>query len=213
MSRNTGNKSAGQGRGSPLLTGILVGMVVGVALAAGLAWFILKSPSPFLSKEQPVVAKPLPEIAKPAAPVEAVKPAAQAAAAASGVGDGKPRFEFYKVLTDKQDATVAVPEKTADKPKVIESKPVLPQAATASTATSTTYYLQAGSFSNADDAEKLKAKLTLLGMEVNVQTATIPDKGVWHRVRVGPYKGMEEVNSARSTLKQNGVEATPTRAQ
>ncbi len=213
MSRNTSNKSAAPGKSSQLLTGILVGMVIGVALAAGLAWFIMKSPSPFVNKEQQVMVKPLPEFAKP---VEAAKPVSQSApVAASGVGDGKPRFEFYKVLTDKQDATVTVPDKAADKPKASESKPVVPQAApgSAATAAKETYFLQAGSFSNADDAEKLKARLTLLGMEVNVQAATIPGKGVWHRVRVGPYKGADEMNSARNTLKQNGVESTPTRAQ
>jgi len=204
MSRVTGNKPAAPSKGSQLLTGILVGMVVGVALAAGLAWFILKSPSPFVNKEQQVAVKPLPEVAKPA---EAAKPVAPpASVAASGVGDGKPRFEFYKVLTDKQDATVAVP----DKPKASESKPAVSQATPAA---KETYFLQAGSFSNAEDAEKVKAKLTLLGMEVNVQAATIPDKGVWHRVRVGPYKGADEMNSARNTMKQNGVDATPMRAQ
>lgn len=205
MSRNTGNKSSAPRKsGSPLLTGILVGMVVGVGLAAGLAWYILKSPSPFVNKEQPVAAKPVAEVAKPAAkPVEAAKPAELSAqAAASGVTDGKPRFEFYKVLTDKQDATVAVPGKTADKPQ-----------AAAAPAVKEIYYLQAASFSNADDAEKLKAKLTILGMEVAVLTANIPDKGVWYRVRVGPYKGAEEMNSARATLKQNGIDATPMRGQ
>ncbi len=43
MSRNTGNKSAAPRKGgSPLLTGILVGMVIGVGMAAGLAWYIMK---------------------------------------------------------------------------------------------------------------------------------------------------------------------------
>ena len=208
MSRNVGNKSAAPRKSSsPLLTGILVGMVVGVGLAAGLAWFILKSPSPFVNKEQPVAERPMVEVAKPVkAPVAAAKPAepstpASGVAAASGVGDGKPRFEFYKVLTDKQDATVAAPNKAADKPQA------------AVPAAKEIYYLQAASYSNADDAEKLKAKLTLLGMEVKVLTATIPDKGVWYRVRVGPYRGAEEMNGARSTLKQNGVDATPMRGQ
>lgn len=216
MSRNTGNKSAAPGKGSQLLTGILVGMVVGVGLAAGLAWFILKSPSPFVNKEQQMVAKPLPEVAKPAAPVEAAKPLAQSApVAASGVGDGKPRFEFYKVLTDKQDGAVAVPGKAADKPQAAESKPAVKQAAPSITAPAVkeVYFLQAGSFSNADDAEKLKARLTLQGMEVNVKTVTIPDKGVWHRVQAGPYLGADEMNRARASLKQNGVEATPIRGQ
>ncbi len=73
--------------------------------------------------------------------------------------------------------------------------------------------MQAGSFPKADDAEKLKAKLALLGVEASVQSATIPDKGVWYRVRVGPYKSAEELNRARNFLKQNGVDSTPIRAQ
>jgi cell division protein FtsN len=73
--------------------------------------------------------------------------------------------------------------------------------------------LRAGSFSNVNDAENLKAKLALLGVEANIQTATIPDKGVWYRVRLGPYKNADEMNHARAFLKQNGVDSTPMRAQ
>ena len=121
--------------------------------------------------------------------------------------DGKPRFEFYKVLTDKQDTAVAAPAKPANKPQpaksqTTDSKPI---------AANEPYFLQAGSFSNADDAEKLKARLALLGIESNTQTATIPDKGVWHRVRLGPYKNADELNRARALLKQNGVDASPIR--
>ncbi len=207
MSRNTGNKPAAPRKsGSPLWAGILLGMIIGVGMTAGLAWYILKLPSPFVQKE-PAAARPLPDIAKPAASTAA--PSAQSAVAASGVVDGKPRFEFYKVLTDKQDATVVAPAKPADKPqpakpRAADSKPV---------AADEPYFLQAGSFPNADDAEKLKARLALLGIEAGTQTATIPDKGVWHRVRLGPYKNADEMNSARILLKQNGVEATPMRAQ
>ncbi|HYR05340.1 MAG TPA: SPOR domain-containing protein [Gallionella sp.] len=209
MSRNTGNKSATQpGGGSPLLTGILIGMVIGVGMAAGLAWYIMKSPSPFVQKEQ-VALKPPADIAKQAALVAAATPTTQSAVAASGVVDNKPRFEFYKVLTDKQDAAVAAPAKPADKPQ-----PAKPQTVDIKPAvTSELYFLQAGSFSNADDAEKLKARLALLGIEASTQIATIPDKGVWHRVRMGPYKNADEMNRARSLLKQNGVDATPMRAQ
>ncbi|MCW5605614.1 MAG: SPOR domain-containing protein [Burkholderiales bacterium] len=48
----------------------------------------------------------------------------------------------------------------------------------------------------------------MLGIEASIQTITLPDKGVWHRVRVGPYTGVEELTRARETLKQNGVETT-----
>lgn len=217
MSKSTGNKSGGarKGGGSPLLTGILVGMVIGVAMAAGLAWFIMKSPSPFVKNEQVVAAKP-PVAAKPQAQPAAVVPgaapgtapmaqsaASSVAASASGVSGDKPRFEFYKVLTDKQDAAVTPAAKPADKPQP-ESKPV---------AVSGPQFLQAGSFSNVADAEKVKAKLAMIGMEASIQTATIPEKGVWHRVRLGPYKSADEMNKVRATLKQNGIDATPIRAQ
>ncbi|MDO8465083.1 MAG: SPOR domain-containing protein [Gallionella sp.] len=201
MSRNTGNKPAAPRKsGSSLLTGILVGMVIGVGMAAGLAWYIMKSPSPFVQKEQ-AAAKPLMDVAKPAVPAEAP---------ASGVSEGKPRFEFYKVLTDKQDAAVVAP---ADKSRIITQPLVDNKAESKPLAAGDPHFLQAGSFSKADDAEKLKARLALLGLESSIQTATIPDKGVWYRVRLGPYKDMDELNRTRDSLKQNGVEATPTRTQ
>jgi cell division protein FtsN len=74
--------------------------------------------------------------------------------------------------------------------------------------------VQAGSFQNPADAEKLKAKLAMIGMEANVQTVSLPEKGMWHRVRLGPYKGQDEANNAVNQLKQNGVaNATSARIQ
>lgn len=205
MSRSTGNKSAAPRKsGNPLLTGILVGMVIGVGLAAGLAWYIMKSPSPFVQKE-PVVAKPSPEAVKSSAPAVSAAANQPTVVPASGVVDAKPRFEFYKVLTDKQDANVAAPAKPVNKANIAESKPV--------GTIIETQFLQAGAFANADDAEKLKAKLAFLGVQANIQVATLADKGVWHRVRLGPYKNAEELSRVQILLKQNGVEATPVRAQ
>jgi cell division protein FtsN len=202
MSRVAGNKSAAPKKsGNPMLAGILMGMVVGVALAAGLAWFILKSPSPFVSKEQVVkpsmeISLPAVEIARPA--VEVAKPRVDAVDGASGVEEAKPRFEFYKVLTDKQDATAEAAPKPAEKAKPADSK-------------SAPKYLQAGSFANAADAENLKASLAMKGLETSVQTATIPGRGEVHRVRVGPFQSEQEMTSARGTLKLNGLDAAPVR--
>ena len=194
MSSNTGNRSAAPRKGgNQLMAGILIGMVVGVVFAAGIAWYMMKSPTPFLQKT-PLADKP-PALLNPQSP--------PAGTADSNVSD-KPRFEFYKVLTDKQDKTIVAPPKPADKTRAADSKP---------SAGYEPHLLQAGSFQNAGDAEKLKAKLALLGVEANVQSANIPDKGVWYRVRLGPYKTAEEENNARSFLKQNGVDSTPIRTQ
>jgi len=194
MGSNTGNRSAAsRNNRDQLIAGILIGTVIGVGLAAGIAWYMMKSPTPFLQKVP--LADKLPAVPN--------LQSAPAATAGSGVSD-KPRFEFYKVLTDKQDKTIAAPPKPADKTRVSDRK---------QSDGYEPHLLQAGSFQNVDDAEKLKAKLALLGVEANVQSANIPDKGVWYRVRLGPYKTADEENIARNFLKQNGVESTPIRVQ
>jgi cell division protein FtsN len=54
----------------------------------------------------------------------------------------------------------------------------------------------------------MKAKLALLGLEAVIQTATIPDKGVWHRVRVGPFVQIDDINKARTELVKNNIDST-----
>ncbi len=73
--------------------------------------------------------------------------------------------------------------------------------------------LQIGSFSNVDDAEMLKSKLALLGIDAYIKTMAIPDKGVWYRVKSGPYKSADDLSRMRGYLKQNGIDSTPMRAQ
>ncbi|CAH1905947.1 Sporulation related domain-containing protein [Candidatus Nitrotoga sp. HW29] len=207
MSKNSSTRSAAPRRGSSLLTGILVGMVVGLVIAGGVAWYILKTPGSFVNNVPHETIK-LAADSEQQFPVPVAKTAqVPASTAASGVDESKPRFEFYKVLTDKQDATVPIP-KSSDNAATIENKSAPVQSA-GNVTVKETYFLQAGSFSNAEDADKLKAKLAMLGIEASVQIATIPDKGVWHRVHIGPYKGREEMNNALAVLKQNGVNATP----
>ncbi len=210
MSRNSSNRSAPPSKGGSLLIGILIGMVLGLVIAAGVAWYILKTPNPFAGKEPHEAPRLVPDAAKPAPAAKSAPSPALDAAAQSG-GESKPRFEFYKVLTDKQDAA-APAQKGSGKPAASESKPASAKPAEKADAKEI-YFLQAGAFSNAEDADKLKAKLAMLGMEASILTATIPDKGVWHRVRLGPYRGADEMNKALAALKQNGINATPTKTQ
>ena len=175
---------------SPLLLGIVIGLVLGLAIAGLLAWFLQKPAQPTKSAEK-------------ATPEKTILP--PHTTPASGVSEGKPRFEFYKVLTDKQEAPN---EEGTDK-----SSPGNKASTPPASPVQEIYFLQAGAFSNAEDADKLKAKLAMAGMEASIQIAIIPDKGTYHRVRLGPYKGAEEMKKSRSLLKQNGVDATPMRAQ
>ena len=69
------------------------------------------------------------------------------------------------------------------------------------------YFLQAGAFPNSADADNLKARLALLGFEAAIQTAELPGKGLWHRVRLGPYTSLDELNKVRAALIQNEIKA------
>src|SRR5665811_252691 len=104
----------------------------------------------------------------------------------------KPRFEFYKILPGGEEPVTERQIKQASKP----GAPV------------ENYLLQVGSFQNPADADNLKARLALLGVEAGVEPINLAEKGTWYRVRVGPYSKVEEINRLRQTLAQNGIEAT-----
>jgi cell division protein FtsN len=69
-----------------------------------------------------------------------------------------------------------------------------------------TYVLQAGSFKSFQEADRLKASLVLLGIEANIQTVTVNNKDTWHRVHIGPYKELAELNRIRARLRQNNID-------
>lgn len=198
------SNGGGGAQKSKVMAGLIIGMVLGVAAAGFIAWYVVeKNPASFSNKEQreppkvPVQVQPVPPLP---APVQLSAPVA-----ASSVGEAQ-HYEFYKVLPDKPEGGLvhkqAVVKPTA--PVAKQAETVVPKPAAKAT-DNAMYIVQAGSFQNADEAEKLKAKLALTGMEASVQSATIPGKGVWHRVRLGPYKGLAEANSAVAHLKQNGI--------
>ncbi len=106
----------------------------------------------------------------------------------------KPRFDFYKILPEME---VVIPDQEITGKKKAGVKLVEKPG---------TYLLQAGSFRNPQQADQLKAKLAMLGMETRVDSVNT-NSGKWHRVRVGPYQKLEDLNTSRSTLKQSGIDA------
>jgi len=180
--KSNARRSGGRRNGSSLLAGILIGLIFGLGIALGVAWYINKMPNPFSSRS---VAPPKPEPAKAPPPPQTARVEEKAKA-----DDAKPRFDFYKILPGEEA------EKSSKEPK--------PSTGTGKEA----FFLQAGAFQNAPDADNLKARLALLGIEANIETSAVPDKGVWHRVRIGPYTSVEELIRTRDTLKQNGVQTT-----
>ena len=68
-----------------------------------------------------------------------------------------------------------------------------------------TYWLQAGAFAEEREADNLKAKIALTGLEATVRPVSVPDRGTLYRVRLGPYQSLDNANRIKTTLSQNGV--------
>lgn len=107
----------------------------------------------------------------------------------------KPKFDFYQMLPNFE---VVIPE---------QDKEVRRSADVSSVEKPGTYVLQAGSFRGAGDADKLRARLALAGIESSVQTVTIDRDQTWHRVRIGPFNKLEQLNEARRRLAEQDIQA------
>lgn len=103
------------------------------------------------------------------------------------------------------------PPKAAPKP-VPKPTPKPPSTATpapsaAPKAQGEIWFVQAGSYSQAGNAEQAKSKIRSLGYPVSSVTVKT-DKGTFHRVRSGPYASREAADSARARLQLNGMSAS-----
>ncbi len=85
--------------------------------------------------------------------------------------------------------------------------PSVPQSRPSNPVVSENYYLQVGSFRSHAEADNLKARLAFLGLIASVQSADLADKGIWYRVRVGPYTQKIQVDNVHVTLRENGIDA------
>jgi cell division protein FtsN len=207
-----------QGRGGTLL-GIFIGLIIGLGMAAGVAFWLMRN--------------------NPAFQTQNVREPAKDAAKVAKADADKPRFDFYKILPGTEEAKVQPERKAPERPdrniaeqakekqsptkaaeRTAEAAP--PPATPAARApekvaiaeppakavkSGDRYWLQAGSFAGEPEAENLKARLALAGWEATVQQGMMPDKAVRYRVRLGPYDNPDELNRVKSDLGKRGFDA------
>jgi len=209
-----------------MLIGVFIGLVLGLGLAAGVAYYLMKANGPFAvqpgAKESRDVVREGPKATKADAAPE------------------KPRFDFYKILPGVEEPKVAADarksgdravveqakergsdkagDRTADKSTAKAGEKVGEKSTgkgpdKVASAESTTaaklperFWLQAGSFAAEADAENLKARLAFAGWQASVQQGALPDKGIRYRVRLGPYDNTDELNRIRGELAKNGFD-------
>ncbi|HSP01207.1 MAG TPA: SPOR domain-containing protein [Thioalkalivibrio sp.] len=109
----------------------------------------------------------------------------------------KPRFDFYTMLPELE---VVVPE-----PETRPSRPGEPAPAPKQVEEPGIYMLQAGSFRQYDEADRMKASLALLGVQADIQKVQV-NSDTWHRVRVGPFRDTAELNKVRERLHGNQIQ-------
>ena len=168
------------------LLGIFIGLVLGLAIATAAAIYVTNAPVPFVNKTQ--------QQQQRATTPQADQKLADAAKAGAAE---KPKFDFYKILPGQEEPVTDRDLKSAAAKQA--EKPGAPR---------DLYFVQAGAFQNPADADNLKARLALMGLQASVEPANLPDKGTWYRVRLGPYTQLDEINRVRQTLAQNSIDAS-----
>jgi cell division protein FtsN len=120
--------------------------------------------------------------------------AAPADAAPSDEEAAGRQYDFYEMLPKFE---VVVPEKDRD---------VKRDAPASTVERPGVYVLQAGSYRNQPDAERVRSQLALQGIQAVVQRVAV-DADVWHRVRIGPISDLKELNRVRDRLRSADIDA------
>ena len=212
-------KSSG---GGSTLYGVLAGLLIGLIAAVAVAFYVIKSPMPFVDK-----ASRSPEATSTVDPRNAPDPNAGLAGRGTGPvtapsSPDQPTGETAATSSSRSapapDALGALIATLTPAPSTQQSQPrptarsePAPVAPVTSTAPSSAtapasgpYFLPVGSFRVLEDAEALRAKILLMGMSVEIQRAEVNGLQV-NRVRVGPFARIDDMNQTRTRLGQEKI--------
>jgi cell division protein FtsN len=199
--------------GGSTLYGLLAGLVIGLMVAAGVAYYVVKAPMPFYDKASRTPDAPgAPDPRQAPDPnagmggrdtgTTAAAPDSAAPAAGSAPGSGDALGSLIATLTPTAPAAGGgATVNPRPKAEPLAPPPSQPQTAPA---TGGPYFLQVGSFRVLEDAESLRARILLLGMPVEIQRAEVNGLQV-NRVRVGPFARIDDMNQIRTKLGQEKI--------
>ena len=202
-------------RGGTFL-GFVIGALFGLGLALAVAVYVTKVPIPFINKVQPRPAESdaqkgkdwnpnanLPGRLPPKSETEpAAEPAPEASAPASGTAPA-PAARTGDPIGDLAKSRSEAPSR----PTPADPPPPAPQAADPFQ-----YFVQAGAFRQADEAEQQRARLLLLGLQARVSEREQAGRMVY-RVRLGPFDRRDEADKTLERLEGAGVSAVVVRVQ
>jgi cell division protein FtsN len=223
-------------RGSTLL-GFILGLVIGLTVALGVAMYVTKVPMPFSNKNQSRSAEQdavesqknkdwNPNGALQSKPATAETPADSSAAPASNAPAPAVAADPLADLMKKSSSGSAPASPAASAPAVAPPPAATPQPAPAPAASPATtpaankaaandpftYFVQAGAFKSASDADAQKAKLSMMGIESKVSERDQAGRTIY-RVRSGPFDDKEQAEKIKARLDATGIDAALVRVQ
>ena len=170
------------GQGFTGWAGFGAGLALGLTVAVGVHFYDRQQAA---SYSEPV-------------PATAQSPASEVAADEGAVpaqDNSTPRLDFYDMLPKQE---VEVPEKAKAPTSAAGTHTPLPTG---------DVVLQAGSFKQSTEAEKMQAQLALLGISSRIQRASVDDE-TWYRVRIGPVATVEELRGVQAKLREAEINAS-----
>ncbi len=188
----------GNGAQKPAWLWVLVGLLLGIGL---MLLVLVKDWAPLLRRKD--VPQPNPQATAP----KESEPA---------VAEAKPKknYDFYQVLPEAEvvipDAELSAKAKAEQQARANAANP--PATPVPNATPGSRYVLQTGSYPEPKAADEAKAKLALAGFVAQVQPVTINGR-TWHRVRVGPYASASELEAAKRSLSENGINAIALKEQ
>ncbi|MCK7592524.1 SPOR domain-containing protein [Pseudomarimonas salicorniae] len=163
-----------------------VWLLAGLLLGLGIAVIVLVRDGIDASKLLP---RPNPAATTPPEPEAPVAQKGQPA-------EKKPKYDFYTVLPGRE---VVIPDaELSAQAKAEPEKPAEP---------AERLLLQAGAFSDPRRAEEIKAAIAFTGLIARVEPTTAASGQTVHRVMLGPFASLRELDDAKSTLERSGVQA------
>lgn len=195
--------------------GMIVGLLIGLSLALGVALYIAKVPVPFVDKvKHRTPAEDAAEAEKnknwdPNGGLANKNPLPRPGTSSSGVVPATPT-NAPSTSPATPPALPGTPPSTRDPAAILGDKPNPASPPTASTRSPSdaliSYFVQAGAFGRAEDAEQQRGKLAMLGMTARVTEREQSGRTVY-RVRLGPFERKEDALSAKERLDGAGVDA------
>ena len=198
--RRSNRRQTGASRGLPGWAMLTIGLIIGLFVAFLVYLDDLDSPPSSSVERQPAEEQPT--------------ETEETASAEEDDADDSPRFEFYSILPELE---VVVPDASEEGGGTVEGAPGAPEdsgerdTATAPAPDSDArFYLQAGSFQKPEQADRMKARISLLGLDVEIQEVKINGED-WHRVRAGPFTDSSKLKDAQKRLRGDDIDYLVTR--